>query len=83
MKSKEKMLHYAAAKYILGENFSIRINGEESQLAVLCDLLKVSKELKESLDSKNIDIEKITKLVHEKKELTKEFQSLTDIIWRL
>ena len=82
MKAKEKMLHYFAAKYILGESFSAKINGEEAQLAVLSDLLKVSKTLKECLDQ-NADIELITSLIDKKRELTKEFQSLTNISWRL
>ena len=82
MKEKEKMLHYFAAKYILGENFSAKINGEEAQLAVLSDLLKVSKNLKECLDQ-NADIALISELIDKKKELTKEFQSLTNINWRL
>lgn len=82
MKSKEKMLHYFAAKYILGESFSAKINGEEAQLAVLSDLLKVSRALKECLDE-SADIEVISNLIDKKKELTKEFQSLTNINWRL
>ena len=50
MKIKEKKLHYIAAKFILGENVSIKINGEDAQLTVLHDLLNVSRSLKESLE---------------------------------
>ena len=63
MKIKEKKLHYIAAKFILGENVSIKINGEDAQLTVLHDLLNVSRSLKESLDNRN-DIDTISKLIH-------------------
>lgn len=82
MKSKEKILHYIGAKFILGESVSMKINGEEAQLAVFGDLLQVSKSLKECLDISR-DINTISQLIDKKKQLTKEFQSLTGIVWRL
>ena len=82
MKSKEKILHYVGAKFILGEAVSFKLNGEEAQLAVFGDLLQVSKSLKECLDNTG-NIDTITQLIDKKRQLTKEFQSLTGIVWRL
>ena len=82
MNNKEKILHYVGAKYILGESVSLKLNGEEAQLVVFSDLLKVSKSLKECLENTS-DINTITQLIDKKKQLTKEFQSLTGIVWRL
>ena len=82
MKSKEKILHYVGAKFILGESVSFKLNGEEAQLAVFSDLLQVSKSLKECLDNTD-NIDTITQLIDKKRQLTKEFQSLTGIVWRL
>ena len=82
MKSKEKILHYVGAKFILGESVSFKLNGEEAQLAVFSDLLQVSKSLKECLDNTG-NIDTITQLIDKKRQLTKEFQSLTGIVWRL
>ena len=79
---KEKLLHYVGAKFILGETVSFKLNGEEAQLAAFSDLLRVSKSLKECLDSGK-DIDTISQLIDKKKQLTKEFQSLTGITWRL
>lgn len=82
MQNKEKILHYVGAKFILGESVSFKLNGEEAQLVVFSDLLQVSKSLKECLD-KSRDIDTISQLIDKKRQLTKEFQSLTGIVWRL
>ena len=79
---KENVLHQVAARYIAGKDIEIEINGSKIQLECFENLLNVSKELKETLDrQKNLD--KVVKLMEEKKNLTKEFQNLTGIMWKL
>ena len=79
---KENVLHQVAARYIAGKDIEIEINGSKIQLECFENLLNVSKELKETLDrQKNLD--KVVKLMEEKKTLTKEFQNLTGIMWKL
>jgi hypothetical protein len=79
---KEKMLHYIAAKYILGENVNVSINANDAQIDCLYSLLNVSKKLKETLDEQR-DFDKIKVLVKQKNKLAKKFQSLTGIKWSL
>ena len=79
---KENVLHQVAARYIAGKDIKIEINGSKIQLECFENLLNVSRELKETLDrQKNLD--KVVKLMEEKKNLTKEFQNLTGIMWKL
>ena len=79
---KENVLHQVAARYIVGKDIKIEINGSKIQLECFENLLNVSRELKETLDrQKNLD--KVVKLMEEKKKLTKEFQNLTGIMWKL
>ena len=47
---KENMLHYIAAKYIIGEDIEVSINANDAQIDCLHELLTVSKSLKETLD---------------------------------
>jgi len=82
MKKKEYILHNIAAKYILGEDVNVELSGKGPELELLHNLLVVSKELKESLDSGN-DIAVISKLLEEKKILTKKFEEISNITWRL
>ena len=79
---KEKMIHYIAAKFILGENVNVSIDANEAQIDCLYELLKISKELKETLDEQK-DFDKIKILVRQKKQLSNKFKSLTGIKWRL
>jgi len=79
---KEDMLHYIAAKFILGEEVNVSINANDAQIDCLYELLNVSKSLKETLDEQR-DFDKIKVLVKQKKKLAQKFQSLTGIKWRL
>lgn len=79
---KENMLHYIAAKYILGEDINVSINANDAQIDCLYELLNVSKQLKETLDEQK-DFDKIKILVKQKKKLSSKFKSLTGIKWRL
>jgi hypothetical protein len=82
MKKKEYILHNIAAKYILGEDVSVELSGKGPELELLHNLLIVSKELKESLDNGK-DISIISSLLEEKKILTKKFEEISNITWRL
>ena len=79
---KEKMLHYIAAKYILGEDVNVSINANDAQIDCLHELLETSKKLKDALDEQ-VDFDKIKILVKQKKHLSNKFKSLTGIKWRL
>ena len=79
---KELFLHSIAAKYIIGENVNVELDGRYAELVCLKELLDVSKELKAALDE-NVSLDKIINLMHEKKEITGKFESLTGITWRL
>lgn len=79
---KSEVLHKVAARYITGlENYA-SIKGEKIQLECFQQLLNVSKELKERLDEGK-DLDAIVDLLNEKKDLTRKFQNLTGITWRL
>lgn len=82
MNKKEYYLHNIAAKFIMGENINLEISGKNAEIESLHDLLVVSKQLKESLDTEE-SIEKISSLLEQKKILTKRFEELTNITWRL
>ena len=82
IKEKESVLHSIAAKFIMGEDVEIEINGEKPQLDVLKELLEVSRKLKLKLDSGD-KIENISETLDVKRKLTKKFQNLTGITWRL
>ena len=82
MKKKEYILHNIAAKYILGEDVSVELSGKGPEIELLHNLLIVSKELKESLDNEK-DISIISSLLEEKKILTKKFEEISNITWRL
>ena len=79
---KENMLHYIAAKYIIGEDIEVSINANDAQIDCLHELLTVSKSLKETLDEQK-DFNKVKVLVIQKKKLATKFESLTGIKWRL
>ena len=78
----ENILHQVAARYIAGKPIEMQISGTDLQLESLQELLDVSKSLKESLD-KNDNFEKSMELLKQKKQLTKRFQDITGIEWKL
>ena len=79
---KENVLHQVAARYISGKDINIEINGSKVQLECFEKLLNTSRQLKEVLDKQN-NLDKAVQLMEEKKALTKEFQNLTGITWKL
>lgn len=82
MKNKELFLHNVAAKFIIGENLDLELEGKDIEIDTFYDLLVASKNLKEALDN-NQSIESISKLLEQKKVLTRKFQDLTNINWML
>ena len=79
---KEKLIHNIAAKFIMGENLDIELGGSQAEIECLYELLSLSKELKESLD-RNDSLDYVLEVIKTKKEVTKKFQNLTGIVWRL
>ena len=79
---KPEVSHRVAARYIMGQENYASIKGEKIQLECFQQLLNVSKELKEKLDEGK-DLDAIVDLLNEKKDLTRKFQNLTGITWRL
>lgn len=82
MNQKEIYLHNIAARFILNETLDLEITGKPAEIDALHNLLIVSKSLKEALDN-NKNIETISKLLEEKKVLTKKFEEISNITWRL
>ena len=82
MTQKEKLLHSIAAKYIMNKEIDIELGGNLAEMKCLKELLEVSKSLKESLDN-NDSYDKIINIIKEKKDITKKFENLTGISWRL
>ena len=79
---KELFLHNVAAKYIIGENVEVELDGSYAELSCLKELLDVSRDLKNALDE-NASFDSIVNLMHKKKDITSKFESLTGITWRL
>tara|TARA_B100000085_G_C18560215_1_gene519208 strand:- start:2223 stop:2474 length:252 start_codon:yes stop_codon:yes gene_type:complete len=79
---KEKLLHYIAAQYIVGEDINVSINANDAQIDCLYELLNVSKKLKDALDEQT-DYELACVLAKQKKSVAKKFENLTGITWRL
>jgi len=82
MTQKEKLLHNIAAKYIMSEDIDIELSGRPAEMECLVSLLEVSKRLKIQLDE-GATMKIINKTLQEKKELTKKFENLSGITWRL
>ena len=80
--TKSNILHQVAARYICGKQVELSLGGNNIQLECFQELLETSKKLKESLDNEN-NLDKVKKLLEQKKQLTKKFQNLTGITWRL
>lgn len=83
MNNKSKLLHHVAAKYISGKPVDISFEGKEVELVALKSLLESSRKLKLELDSKDTNLDRIMKLVEEKKECARKFEQLTNIDWYL
>lgn len=81
-KYKEQLLHEIAAKYIKGQNIDINISGSELQLECFQQLLESSRRLKTLLEEES-SLTEIQRAANEKKNLTKRFQNLTGITWKL
>jgi hypothetical protein len=79
---KEKLLHHIAAKYIVSEDVDIELSGRPAEMDCLIELLEVSKRLKIQLDE-NASIDVINKSIIQKKEITRKFENLSGITWRL
>lgn len=82
MKNKELFLHNIAAKFIIGENLDLELEGKDIEIDTFYNLLVTSRNLKEALDN-NHSVESISKLLETKKDLTRQFQNLTNITWML
>lgn len=82
MNDKEYYLHNVAAKFITGESVDLELEGKSAEIDALYDLLTVSKELRESLHN-NKSLKEVSDLLETKKLLTKNFEELTNITWRL
>lgn len=80
--NKEKYLHNIAARFIMNEDVDVELSGGAAEIQCLQELLIVSKTLKEAFD-KDSSLEEIKNLIDKKRELSKRFQNLSGIIWRL
>ncbi len=78
----EMFLHNIAARYIMGENVDLELDGSYAELLCLKELLEVSKDLKKALDE-NKSLDTIIDLMESKKFITSKFESLTGLTWRL
>lgn len=83
MNINESLLHQIAARFIKEYEVEVEVKGSTIQLEVLHDLLNTSKKLMTELNNKNANIDNIVEMLHEKKELTKKFQNITGIAWKL
>ncbi len=83
LKNNEKLLHNIAAKYIVGENINVELEGSAAEIECLFELLEVSKLLKTALNDKKTSLEEIQVILESKKSTTKMFINLTGINWSL
>ena len=79
---KEQLLHEIAAAYISGKDIEVDIKGSTLQLECFQQLLESSKRLKNLLDE-GTDLTSIKLELNTKKNLTKRFQNLTGVTWKL
>lgn len=79
---KEQYLHEIAAQYILGKDVDVDIKGSELQLECFKQLLESSRNLRVLLEEGD-NLTQINLTLNEKKNLTKRFQDLTGITWKL
>lgn len=83
MNINENLLHQVAARFIKGKDIDVNISGSEVQLEALQDLLNVSKELMTELKKSSPNVDYVIDLTNKKKQLTKRFQNITGIRWKL
>ncbi len=83
MKNQEEKIHKVAAHYILGENINTAVKGDKKQLQCLQNLLEVSKNLYNELNSNTASLDKVLNLVENKNQLSEQFYTLTGINWKL
>jgi hypothetical protein len=81
--NKEKLLHNVAAKFIIGENIDFELEGNELEIKTLHELLVISKNLRQALNESNPDLSQIELLLKSKKDITKRFEDVSGITWRL
>ena len=79
---KEQYLHEIAAQCILGKDVDVDIKGSELQLECFKQLLESSRNLRILLEEGD-NLTQIKLTLNEKKNLTKRFQDLTGIAWKL
>ncbi len=79
---KEQLLHEIAAAYISGKDIDVDIKGSTLQLECFQQLLESSRRLKKLLDE-GTDFTSIKLELNAKKNLTKRFQNLTGVTWKL
>jgi hypothetical protein len=79
---KEMLLHEIAAKHITNNNIDVELSGNPAEIKCFVKLLEVSKRLKIQLDE-NASLDMIIKTLQEKKDLTRKFENLSGISWRL
>ncbi len=79
---KEQLLHEIAASYITGKNIDVNVEGSTLQLECFQQLLESSRRLKNLLDE-GTDLTSIKLELNTKKNLTKRFQNLTGVTWKL
>ena len=61
----------------------IEIKGTAIQTKTLESLLNTSRNLMTEMCKEDYDIDLVIDMIHEKKELTKKFQNITGIAWKL
>jgi hypothetical protein len=83
MNINENLLHQIAAKFIKDEDIQVEIKGTALQIKTLENLLNTSRNLMTEVCKKDYDIDLVIDMIHEKKELTKKFQNITGIAWKL
>jgi hypothetical protein len=83
MNINESLLHQIAARFIIGHDINVNIKGSEIQLESLHDLLNVSKDLLQELNKEEYDSDVIIETIEKKKKLTKKFQNVSGIKWKL
>lgn len=83
MNINENLLHQIAAKFIKDQDIQVEIKGTALQIETLENLLNTSRNLMTEMCKEDYDIDLVIDMIHEKKELTKKFQNITGIAWKL
>lgn len=83
MNINENLLHQIAAKFIKDQDIQVEIKGTALQIETLEKLLNTSRNLMTEMCKEDYNIDLVIDMLHEKKELTKKFQNITGIAWKL